>query len=130
VGVFYYTWWNNPSHRKDVRDDSWLLTTSSPKVGYYTSKNSYFVQHIEEMKDAGIDFAAVSYHLYDRARYLTFGKYAEKLGLYYVPLIETGDAVSDVNLHGIDTKGNKMLEFAISDASRNAVEQYVLSSII
>src|SRR3989344_2830827 len=129
VGTFYNVWWNNPSHQKDLADDAWSKTTLTPEIGYYTSKNSLFVHHIEQMKKANIDFAVVSYHLYDRERYLTFGNYAEKLGLYYAPLVETGDAVFDTKLHGVNSKGDKMLEFAINPEAKEAVKTYVLSSI-
>ena len=79
VGAFYYLWWNNPNHYPEYADSAWSKTTLTPQVGYYTSKNSYYVQHIKQMKEAGIDFAVVSYHLYDRDRYLSFGSYAEQL---------------------------------------------------
>ncbi len=129
VGTFYYLWWNNPSHYSENADSAWSKTTLTPQEGYYTSKNSYYVQHIKQMKAAGIDFAVLSYHIYDRERYLSFISYAEKLGLYYSPLVETGDALSDQNLHGIDQKGDRMLGFAINPGAQEAVKTYLLGAI-
>ena len=129
VGTFYNVWWNNPSHYPEDADSAWSKTTLTPQIGYYTSKNSYYVQHIEQMKGIGIDFAVISYHLYDRDRYLSFGSYAEKLGFFYSPLIETGDALSDPKLHGEDPDGEKNFGFAVNPVARDAVKTYLLSSI-
>ncbi len=130
VGVFYYTWWNNSSFRKDLAGDAWGKTTIEPEIGYYTSKNSYFVRHIKQMKDAGIDFAIVSYHLYDRERYLTFGRYAEELGLYYTPLIETNDALSDQRFRPINSSGGKILGNRFSVEAQKQLSKIIESSLV
>ena len=129
VGTFYYTWWNNASLRDDIAGDAWDKVTTSPENGYYTSKNSYFVKHITQMKDAGIDFAVVSYHLYDRDRYLTFAEYANKLGLYYAPLIETGDVIGKEKFRPVDSNGSEILGFSLTDESLSELERTVLSSV-
>lgn len=130
VGVFYYTWWNNSSLKKDLAGDAWDKTTLEPEVGYYTSKNSYFVRHIKQMKDAGIDFAIISYHLYDRERYLTFSKCAEELGLYYSPMPETGDVLDFERFHSTDLNGEKMLGFSLSNEAGERLADVILSSLV
>ena len=130
VGIFYNVWWNNFSHYKDFPYGDWNKTTLTPQGGYYTSKNSYFVEHIQQMRQAGIDFALVSYHLYDRERYLTFGEYAEKLGLYYAPLIETGDVLGFDKFRPVGPEGKKILGFSTSEESRKELGNIIISSLI
>ncbi len=129
VGAFYNVWWNNVSHLPEVPDTAWSKTTLAPEVGYYTSKNSLYARHIKQMKEAGIDFAVVSYHLYDRERYLTFGMYAEKMGLYYSPLLELGDILSDKKFHDVDSDGNTLREFSMNQDSAQMIKTYLLSAI-
>jgi hypothetical protein len=130
VGTFYNVWWSNFSHYKDMPYGDWNKTTQEPLAGYYTSKNSYFVRHIKQMKQAGIDFALVSYHLYDRKRYLTFGEYAEKLGLYYAPLIETGDVLGFDKFRPTGPDGKKIIGFSTSQNSRKELGDVIISSLI
>lgn len=129
VGTFYNVWWNNFSHYKDFPYGDWNKTTQTPLAGYYTSKNSYFVEHIQQMKRAGIDFAIVSYHLYDRKRYLTFGEYAEKLGLYYAPLIESYDVLAFDKFRPEGPTGKKILGFSVSEDSRKTLSNVIVSSL-
>jgi len=129
VGTFYNLWWNNFSHYKDFPYGDWRKTTLTPLAGYYTSKNSYFVQHIKQMKEAKIDFALISYHLYDRKRYLTFGHYAEQLGIYYAPMIETGDILGFDEYRPTAPNGQKMLGFSLSAGSKLALENVIISSL-
>jgi hypothetical protein len=129
VGTFYNVWWNNPTHLTDVADDAWSKTTLTPLDGYYTSKNSYFVQHIKQMKSAGIDFAVVSYHLYDRERYLTFGKYADLLGFNYAPLIESGDALQDAKDHAVSPTGSNTPAFTMNKNSEKDLANVIVSSL-
>lgn len=129
VGTFYNVWWNNFSHIKSFPYGDWSKTTLTPVDGYYTSKNSYYVEHIRQMKQAGIDFTLVSYHLYDRQRYLTFGHYAEKLGLYYAPLIEAGDILGYSKYRPINNRGESILGFGINDLSKKELTNIILSSL-
>jgi len=129
VGTFYYTWWNNSSLKHDLAGDAWDRVTTSPETGFYTSKNSYFVKHIKQMKEVGIDFAILSYHLYDRERYLTFSSYAEKLGFYFAPLIEMVDILGSKDYKPVNFDGNKFLGFSLTDKSRLAVENNIISAI-
>jgi alpha-1,6-mannosyltransferase len=130
IGTFYNVWWNNFSHNQTYPYDAWNLTTLTPADGYYTSKNSYFVKNIREMKEAGIDFAAVSYHLYDRNRYLTFTSYADQMGMYYAPLIEIGDALNYDEFRPTSNEGSKFLGFNLSLSSRKQVKSIIISSIV
>ncbi len=130
VGTFYNVWWNNPSHQKDLADDAWSKTTLTPEVGYYTSKNSLYVHHIQQMKESGIDYAAVSYHLYDRERYLTFSKYAEKMGMYYAPMIEFVDILGHEEYRSVSPDGDRLLGSSIKENSRKALANITISSLI
>jgi len=130
VGVFYNVWWNNPGHDSTVADDVWGKTTLTPLDGYYTSKNSYFVEHIKKMKDVGIDFAVVSYHLYDRERFLTFSQYADKLGLYYAPMVESNDALNGEEYRPMAPNGSEMLGYKINKVSANQMATEIISSIV
>src|SRR5207302_6305570 len=130
VGTFYNVWWNNPSHIPSFADDAWSKTTLTPQIGYYTSKNSYFVRHIQQMKEAGIDFALVSYHLYDRERFLTFSKYAELLGFTYAPMIESDDALSAGEFRPLSPSGYQTLGYKISPAGQARIENSIVSSLI
>ena len=130
VGTFYNVWWNNFSHYKNFPYGDWNKTTLTPEVGYYTSKNSYYVEHIRKMKEANIDFALIPYHLYDRKRYLTFGYYAEKFGIYYAPNVELVDILSYGEFRPIDSNGNKLLGFSTSDKSEEAIKNVLISSIV
>jgi len=130
VGTFYNVWWNNPSHQKDLADDSWSKTTLTPEVGYYTSKNSLYARHIQQMKEVGIDYAAVSYHLYDRERYLTFSKYAEKMGIYYAPMIEFVDILGHEEYRAVSPSGDRLLGSSIKENSRKALANVTISSLI
>ena len=129
VGTFYNLWWNNFSHDKDFPYGDWRKTTLIPFGGYYTSKNSFYVQHIKQMKEAKIDFVLVSYHLYDRRRYLTFGYYAEQLGIYYAPMIETGDILGFDEYRPTGPDGQKMLGFTPSKESKLALKNIIISSL-
>jgi hypothetical protein len=129
VGTFYNVWWNNFSHYKDFPYGDWGKTTLTPEAGYYTSKNSYFVRHIRQMKQAGIDFALVSYHLYDRRRYLTFGEYAEKLGLYYAPMVEIYDVLAYDRFRPVGPDGKAILGFSTSEESRQEIKNVIISSL-
>lgn len=129
VGVFYNVWWNNFSHDPAFAYGDWPKATLSPLAGYYTSKNSYYAQHIRQMKQAGIDFALVSYHLYDRQRYLTFGNLAEKLGLYYAPMVELYDVLAFNRYRPTGPDGQKILGFAISDKSQQAAINVIISAL-
>lgn len=129
VGVFYYVWWNNFSHDPQYPYDAWSKTTLTPSAGYYTSKNSYFVEHLSQMKSAGIDFAVVSYHLYDRNRYLNFTDYASQMGILYSPLVELGDALNYRHFRPINADNQSYLGFTLSPQSQQAVTQLILSSI-
>ncbi len=130
VGVFYYTWWNNPGFKSDLKGDAWKKVATSPEAGYYTSKNSYFVKHIKQMKDIGIDFAIVSYHLYDRERYLTFANYAEELGMYYAPLVENNDALSDQQFRPVNPNGEKILGNKLNVEAQKQLSKIIESSLI
>lgn len=129
VGTFYNVWWNNFSHYKDFPYGDWGKTTLKPSAGYYTSKNSYYVQHIKQMKEAKIDFALVSYHFYDRKRYLTFGHYAEKLGLYYAPLIEPEDILAYDKFRPTDSSNKKVPRFTPNRQSKEALTKTIISSL-
>jgi Gpi18-like mannosyltransferase len=130
VGTFYDVWWNNASHLPSFPDDAWNKTTLTPQDGYYTSKNSYYVEHIKEMKQAGIDFALIPYHLYDRERYITFGYYAEKLGFYYAPMIELADILgSNSEYQPTSPNGQKMLGASLSEKTRKAFLNVFISSL-
>lgn len=129
VGTFYNVWWNNFSHYKNFPYGDWNNTTLTPEVGYYTSKNSYYVEHIRKMKEANIDFVLIPYHLYDRKRYLTFGYYAEKLGIYYSPVIESFDALAFDEFRPVDSHGNKFLGFSLSNNSKETLKNVILSSL-
>jgi hypothetical protein len=129
VGAFYNVWWNNFSHYKDFPYGDWGKTTLQPQAGYYTSKNSYFVQHIKQMKEAGIDFAVIPYHLYDRKRYLNFGHYAEQMGLHYAPMIEIVDILGFDEYRPTSADGDKILGFSLSESSRKALENVIISSL-
>ena len=129
VGTFYNVWWNNFSHYKDFPYGDWDKITLTPLAGYYTSKNSYFVQHIKQMKEAEIDFALVSYHLYDRKRYLTFGSYAEKMGLYYAPLIEPEDVLAYDKFRPTNPSGKKVPRFTPNKQSKEVLIKTIVSSL-
>ncbi len=129
VGTFYNTWWNNFSHYKDFPYGDWSKVSQRPLAGYYTSKNSYFVQHIKQMKEAKIDFALMSYHLYDRKRYLTFGHYAEQLGLYYAPMIELEDILAFDKFRPTDPSGKKVPRFTLNKQSKEALMKTIVSSL-
>lgn len=129
VGTFYNVWWNNFSHYKDFPYGDWSKTTQKPLAGYYTSKNSYFVQHIKQMKEAKIDFALMSYHLYDRKRYLTFGYYAERLGLYYAPMIEPEDILAFDEFRPTDPSGKNVPRFTLNEQSKQALISVIVSSL-
>jgi hypothetical protein len=127
--VFYNVWWNNPSHIPAVADDAWSKTSMAPLNGYYTSKNSYFVEHIKQMQQAGIDFAMVSYHLYDRERFLNFAHYADLLNFSYTPMVESDDVLSAQSLRPIDPLGNPAIGYKISPESKSKMETEILSAI-
>lgn len=129
IGTFYNVWWNNPSHLPNTADDAWKKTSLTPLAGFYTSKNSYFVEHIQQMKETGIDFAVISYHLYDRQRYLTFSQYADSFGLYHTPLIESSDALLDTKDHAVSPFGQETPGFAINTYSRKDMVNTIISSL-
>ena len=130
IGTFYNVWWNNPSHINTLAHGAWSKTTLAPSAGYYSSKNSFYVRHIQEMKNAGIDFALIPYHLYDRNRYLTFAFYAEKLGIYYAPNIELVDVLGYDEFRPVDRSNKKILGFSTSDKSEEAIKNVITSSLI
>src|SRR5258708_23312502 len=130
VGTFYNVWWNNASHLPSFPDDAWNKTTLTPVDGYYSSKNSYYVEHIKEMKQAQIDFALIPYHLYDRERYVTFGYYAEKLGFYYAPMIELADILgSNSEYQPTSPNGQKMLGASLSAKTRKTFLNAFITSL-
>ncbi|MBP6882151.1 MAG: glycoside hydrolase family 99-like domain-containing protein [Candidatus Levybacteria bacterium] len=129
IGTFYNVWWNNFSHYKSFPYGAWDKTTLTPLGGYYTSKNSYYVEHIRQMKEVGIDFAIIPYHLYDRQRYLTFGYYAQKMGLYYSPMIEIGDVLNYDNFRPLLSNGKRSLGFALTEESEKEMKSIIVSSI-
>lgn len=129
VGTFYNVWWNNFSHYSGYQYGDWRKTSQTPMAGYYTSKNSYFVEHIKQMKEANIDFAVIPYHLYDRKRYLTFTEYAEELGLYYAPMVELYDVIALEELRPVRENGSTILGFALTDKTQIKLENVILSSI-
>lgn len=129
VGTIYNVWWNNFSHYKDFPYGDWQKTSLKPQAGFYTSKNSYYVQHIKQMKEAKIDFTLVSYHLYDRKRYLTFGYYAEKLGLYYAPLIEPEDILAYDEFRPTSPDGRKVPRYSPNKQSKEILTKTIISSL-
>ncbi len=130
VGTYYYVWWNNFSHDENYAGDAWDLAALNPQTGYYTSKNSFFAEHIRQMKSIGIDFAVVPYHLYDRARYLTFSEYAGSMGLYYAPMIELNDVLNFDHLRPTDFSGNTFLGFKVSEESKEEVVSVIESAVV
>ena len=114
VGAFYYAWWGNPTHQAHQVTDVWNKTTQTPTAGYYDSKTPYFVHHIEQMQNAGIDFAVVSYHLYDRGRFLTFAKHADDAGFAYAPMIEPEEVLVEPELRPVQPTGEPGAGFRVS----------------
>ncbi len=91
VGATYYTWWNNPSRDPENPWGNWDRVTLTPQDGYHTTNGHQIDVDVRAMRDAGLDFAAVSYHGYDHNRFLVFAKVARHHGLYFAPLVEAGE---------------------------------------
>ncbi len=91
IGIFYYYWWHNPSFDPQLRSGCWLKTELTPKEGYYWSTYAYMKQDIQQIEQADIDFAILSFHDYYIERYITFARASEEAGFYFAPVIELGD---------------------------------------
>ncbi len=89
VGVFYY-WWDNPSYDPENRYGDWLKASLTPKDGYYGSTIGYVREDIQQMRDAGIDFAVVPLPKYVE-RYFVFTKESERAGFRFAPMVDLAD---------------------------------------
>jgi disulfide bond formation protein DsbB len=87
VGVFYY-FWENPSYNPETKYGDWLKAGLTPEEGYYTSTVGYIKEDIQQMKDAGIDFAILPVPDYFFERYFDFALESEKAGFRFASLIE------------------------------------------
>jgi Gpi18-like mannosyltransferase len=87
VGVFYY-FWENPSCDPKAQYGDWLKAGLTPEEGYYTDTVGYIKDDIQQMKDAGIDFAIVSVPDYFVESYFEFAEESEIAGFRFAPLIE------------------------------------------
>lgn len=88
VGVFYYIWWNNPSHDPAIKVDSWKWSSVTPLEGFYESTRGYMEQDIQQMKEVGIDFVVVSFHDYGQDRQKALVEVCEENNVRYAPFIE------------------------------------------
>ncbi len=104
VGVFYY-WWDNPSYDPENQYGDWIEVSLTPEDGYYGSTLGYVRGDIQQMRDAGIDFAIVPVPKYVE-RYFVFTQEAESAGFRFAPMVE---------LAGLDTKDkiNSMVNEAL-----------------
>lgn len=91
VGATYYVWWNNPSRDPGRADGNWEGYSLTPAQGFFTTNGHQMETDATAMRSAGIDFAAISFHGYDRGRYEVFAKVARATGLYFAPIIEAGE---------------------------------------
>ena len=96
AGAFYYYWWHNSSRNPERQYDNWSETKLKPSEGYYNLNVAYIKNDIRQMKDAGIDFAAVSLHNAFSERYLLFADVCEQEGFYFVPVVELYDIDVDI----------------------------------
>lgn len=87
VGVFYY-FWENPSYNPETKYGDWLKAGLTPEEGYYSSTVGYIKEDIQQMKDAGIDFAIVPVPDYFFERYFEFAQNSVSEGFRFAPLIE------------------------------------------
>jgi dolichol-phosphate mannosyltransferase len=90
VGAYYYLWWNNPTHDPSLREGNWKDVSQVPSDGYYTDSPAYMIQHVHQMKAAGIDFAIVSYHGYDSQELLAFARVCRMEGMRFAVMMEVG----------------------------------------
>lgn len=93
VGGFYY-FWDNSSYNPETPYDDWLEVDLTPEEGYYHSNISYIRDDIQQMKDAGIDFAILPFSdigIYSIKRYSIFAQESEKEGFRFAPMIELKD---------------------------------------
>jgi hypothetical protein len=90
VGAYYYLWWNNPTHDPAQREGNWKDVSQVPSDGYYTDSPAYMIQHVHQMKAAGIDFAIVSYHGYDSQELLAFARVCRMEGMRFAVMMEVG----------------------------------------
>jgi hypothetical protein len=90
VGVFYYTWWNNPSHRPDLRYGPWLKASATPEEGYYALNSRYIELDLVQIRKTGVDFVVVSYEDRDVERLRAVVRTAEHVGLKVTVLWELG----------------------------------------
>ena len=127
VGAFYYAWWGNASHRPGYVTDAWAKTTQTPVVGHYESKTPYYIQHVEQMQEAGIDFAVVSFHPYDRRRFHTFANHAEDAGFAYAPLLEPEEVLGDPHLRPQNPRGEPEVGFRVDALSAERLAGFAAS---
>jgi len=90
VGTYYYLWWNNPTHDPSLREGNWKDVSQEPSNGYYTSSPAYMIQHVHQMKSAGVDLAIVSYHGYDSQELLAFARVCRMEGMRFAVMMEVG----------------------------------------
>lgn len=95
VGVFYDYWWHNSTHDPRIQSDNWLSSKLTPSEGYYDLGPVYMEEDIELMKQAGIDFAIVSYGNIFPKKYSMFVSACEEQSFYFTPMVELYDFAID-----------------------------------
>lgn len=105
VGVTYYVWWNNPAHLPEVPDGNWERLSTRPASGYYTSNGHRLEADVGTLRDAGLDFIAVSHHGYDHPRYETLAKIARAKGMRFAPLVEPSVLLAEPEARAVGPDG-------------------------
>jgi hypothetical protein len=91
LGVFYYLWWQNPSHDPSLADGNWRDVSEVPRAGYY-SVNAGKLQHdFRVARSTGVDFVVTSFHEYDVPVLRSALRAAYDADLAIAPVIELGE---------------------------------------
>ena len=62
VGLYYYVWYEEGNNTRHWNDEPCDTSVDKPILGYYSSQNETIIkQHLDWMKDLGIDFLIISW---------------------------------------------------------------------
>lgn len=128
VGAFYYLWWHNAAHDPETRYGNWLEVSQSPEIGYYSNTRGVHREHVQMMRENGIDVAILSYHTGELARYQVFQEEAGQQGLLVAPLIELNQ-IYDIDRNRPENRTRDPVQYAafkLTDATRTEIEDFVL----
>lgn len=62
IGLYYYVWYEEGNNTRHWNDEPCDTAVDRPVLGYYSSQNETIIkQHLDWMKDLGIDFLIISW---------------------------------------------------------------------